>query len=167
MTLTPHPHLPRLPDPHRPSSALAANNYDLAARLLSLAEKHGGDAPGAPLAPVRVLPGTKLQRASLSRHSNRLSTRDDDHELASLFGFDIELQRCSVLVDPHCGNPKSLIPALVSVNDPFKIPRWSAVSILSVVPVSDLQPAGLFDARANFLSYWLLPLQGSHVDAPA
>ena len=134
MTLTPHSHLPRLPDTHRPSSPLAADHFDLAARLRQLAEKHGSDVASAPPPPARGLQEAKLQRNSLFLPPSRLSTaiRDDDHEFASLLGFDIELQRCSVLVDPHCGNPKSLIAALLSVNDPFKIPRWSAISICHV-----------------------------------
>ncbi|KAI0726590.1 hypothetical protein C8Q72DRAFT_519436 [Fomitopsis betulina] len=126
MTLTPHPHLPRLQDPFRPSLPLDAADFNPAARLLT--EQRGRDVAGAPLPPVRGLQDAKLQRSSFFRPPSHLSAaiRDDDHELASLLGFDfdIELQRCSVLVDPHCGNPKGLITALLSVNDPLKIPRW-------------------------------------------
>lgn len=133
MTLTPHPHLPRLQDPFRPSLPLDAADFNPAARLLT--EQRGRDVAGAPLPPVRGLQDAKLQRSSFFRPPSHLSAaiRDDDHELASLLGFDfdIELQRCSVLVDPHCGNPKGLITALLSVNDPLKIPRWSAIFVLS------------------------------------
>lgn len=169
MTLTPHPHLPRLLDPCRPSLPLDADDFNFTARLLPLPEKRGSDVAGAPLPPLRGLQEARLHRTSFFRPPSRLSgaIRDDDHELASLLGFDIELQRCSVLVDPHCGNPKSLITTLLSINDPFKVPRWSVVPILPCCPASHFQHTGLFDARANFLCCWLLPLLESRVDVPA
>ncbi|KZT63836.1 hypothetical protein DAEQUDRAFT_770240 [Daedalea quercina L-15889] len=130
MTLAPHLHLPRSPDTRRPSPSPVdyVEERGLIVRLLALAEHPERDVASVPFPSGRGLEEAKLRRASLLRPPSRLSAaiRDDDHEIASLRTLDIEPQRCSVLVDPHCGNPTGLVAALLSANDPLKLPRWFA-----------------------------------------